>query len=65
MAADPDACDEAARCGLCARCRHVKRVSSARGSAFYLCTLAAIDDRFPKYPPLPVSECVGYTPETE
>ena len=48
--------------GLCARCVHVQRVESARGSRFYLCRLSATDPRFRKYPPLPVLVCPGFVP---
>lgn len=46
--------------GLCANCRHVKRTESGRGSVFYMCTLWKVDERFPKYPRLPVLQCPGY-----
>ena len=46
--------------GLCATCRHAKIVTSARGSAFYLCQRSLTDERFPRYPRLPVLACVGY-----
>jgi hypothetical protein len=52
--------DERARAGLCADCRHARRVDSARGSRFYLCGRAASDPAFPKYPRLPVLACRGY-----
>jgi len=48
--------------GLCASCVHAKIITSSRGSVFYLCQLAFIDPRFPKYPPLPVLACDGYQP---
>ncbi len=48
--------------GLCARCRHLRRIQSQRGSTFYLCRRAATDPRYPKYPPLPVLSCPGYEP---
>lgn len=48
--------------GLCARCQHLRRVHSQRGSTFYLCQRAATDPRYPKYPPLPVLHCPGYEP---
>ena len=48
--------------GLCARCRHAERITSARGSTFYLCRLSTTDPRFPKYPRLPVLACDGYDP---
>lgn len=47
--------------GLCEACRHSRRIVSDRGSAFYLCQLSFSDPRFPKYPPLPVLECPGYS----
>ena len=46
--------------GLCARCAHVQIVTSSRGSTFYLCRLAAVDLRFPRYPRIPVTECDGF-----
>ncbi len=53
---------EGALTGLCARCVHARRITSAKGSAFVLCGLSATDPRFPKYPPLPVVRCAGYAP---
>jgi hypothetical protein len=46
--------------GLCPECRNVRVIRSDRGSIFYQCLLAAVDPRFPKYPPLPVLTCPGY-----
>ena len=46
--------------GLCATCKHSRRITSDRGSIFYLCLLHASDPRFPKYPRLPVLACTGY-----
>jgi len=46
--------------GLCATCKNVRRVTSDRGSRFYLCELSKVDARFPKYPRLPVLNCSGY-----
>jgi hypothetical protein len=48
------------RAGLCASCVHVKVVTSSTGSTFVLCSLAATDRRYPKYPRLPVVACGGY-----
>ena len=50
------------RVGLCASCRRVDVIRSSKGSIFYLCTLSAIDPRFPRYPSLPVRSCSGYQP---
>jgi hypothetical protein len=46
--------------GLCANCRHSRRVQSDRGSVFVMCELALTDRRFEKYPRLPVLVCAGY-----
>ena len=56
--------DEALTIGLCATCSHVRRIESDRGSVFFLCQLALTDDRFRKYPRLPVLQCDGYQPST-
>jgi hypothetical protein len=48
--------------GLCERCRHAQRVTSAKGSVFWLCGRSADDPRFAKYPRLPVLSCPGYEP---
>jgi len=46
--------------GLCARCAHAHVITSARGSSFVLCGLSRTDERFAKYPRLPVVACVGF-----
>lgn len=46
--------------GLCETCAHSRRVESAKGSVFWLCERAKTDDRYRKYPPLPVLSCPGY-----
>jgi len=45
--------------GLCATCKHCRIVQSAR-STFRLCTRSFTDERFRRYPPLPVLRCIGY-----
>jgi hypothetical protein len=45
--------------GLCASCKHCRIVQAAR-STFHLCTRSFTDERFRKYPPLPVLRCIGY-----
>jgi hypothetical protein len=51
------------RVGLCASCRFVRRVTSARGSEFWRCTRAdAAPQEFAKYPRLPVLSCRGHAP---
>lgn len=52
--------DKRNRIGLCADCRFMRLVESARGSKFYLCERSATDPKFPKYPRLPVLQCGGY-----
>ena len=54
-----------AQAGLCGRCLHVRLVTSARGSQFFLCRLSATDARFPRYPPVPVLRCAGFAPREE
>jgi hypothetical protein len=46
--------------GLCADCVHARRVESRKGSIFWLCRKSETDSRFPRYPALPVLECLGY-----
>ena len=48
--------------GLCPACRHARPVTSAKGSTFLLCGLAAVDPAFPRYPPQPVRMCAGHEP---
>ena len=48
------------KAGLCDTCTHQKIVKSGRGSVFSMCLLHKTDDRFPKYPRLPVERCPGY-----
>jgi hypothetical protein len=50
--------------GLCDSCRHQQRVPNTRGSVFSLCLRAREDDRYPKYPRLPVLRCPGYEQRT-
>jgi hypothetical protein len=46
--------------GLCASCVHAREVVSSRGSTFTRCELSQTDERFPRYPRLPVVVCSGY-----
>jgi hypothetical protein len=46
--------------GLCDSCRHQRVVRNTRGSTFSLCERSKTDPAFPRYPRLPVIECVGY-----
>ena len=49
--------------GLCETCRFVKTQGTKRGAIFYRCGRADEDDRFMRYPPLPVSACPGFEAE--
>ena len=57
---DPRDPRQPAQAGLCASCQHCTVVASDRGSRFILCERSKTDDRFPRYPPLPVRVCGGY-----
>lgn len=46
--------------GLCDSCRHQRVVRNTRGSSFSMCERSKFDDRFAKYPRLPVTACPGY-----
>ena len=48
--------------GLCAGCRHARRIETARGSRFWLCERSFHDPAFPRYPALPVLRCAGFEP---
>jgi hypothetical protein len=48
--------------GLCDGCRHQRLVPNTRGSVFSLCERSRDDERYPRYPRLPVRECAGFEP---
>ena len=48
------------KAGLCDTCRHQRVVRNTRGSVFSMCERAKFDERFPKYPRLPVERCPGF-----
>jgi hypothetical protein len=50
--------------GLCDSCVHQKIIRSGRGSEFSMCLRSKTDQRYPKYPRLPVLECPGYEKRT-
>lgn len=52
-----------ARVGLCATCRHARRIVSGKGSEFWRCGLAETDPRYKKYPALPKRDCSGHAPD--
>ena len=50
----------AVRAGLCDSCVHQKLIRTGRGSVFSMCLRSKTDERFPKYPRIPVERCPGY-----
>lgn len=46
--------------GLCESCDFVRAQGTKRGAFFYRCGLADEDERFMRYPPLPVRACPGH-----
>ena len=52
--------DSERRVGLCVRCRHAHVQRSAKDTEFWRCGLADRDERFLRYPPLPVVVCPGF-----
>jgi LSD1 subclass zinc finger protein len=53
----------AASAGLCSTCRHARLLRSARGSTFVRCALSDHDERWPRFPTLPVMRCRGFEAE--
>ena len=51
--------------GLCARCRYARVQTTERGSRFWRCLRAETDERFVRYPRLPVTECPGFEPRPD
>jgi hypothetical protein len=49
--------------GLCARCRHARRVATPR-SLFWLCERSRTDPGYARYPRLPMLSCPGFEPGT-
>ncbi len=49
--------------GLCAACKYMQVINSAKGSTFFRCMYSKIDETFLKYPQLPVFACSGYQPK--
>jgi ribosome-associated protein len=50
---------------LCKTCNHMREVVSGTGSRFLFCQLSQTNSRFPKYPPQPIVECLGFWPQSE
>jgi len=51
--------------GLCDHCCHQRVIRNTRGSSFSLCERALEDDRYPKYPRVPVLRCPGFQEREE
>jgi len=51
------------KAGLCDSCVHQKLIQTGRGSVFSMCLRSKTDERFPKYPRIPVERCPGYEPK--
>ncbi|HEY3737537.1 MAG TPA: hypothetical protein VGL26_08830 [Jatrophihabitans sp.] len=49
-----------ANAGLCAECAHVLVRPTAKGTVYLRCGLAATEPRLPRYPRLPVLQCIGF-----
>ena len=47
--------------GLCELCSYAQLNNTRRGTVYLRCLLAARDERYPKYPRLPVLSCAGFT----
>jgi len=45
---------------LCESCHHMKEVISGKAARFLLCQKYAADNRFQKYPPQPIVQCLGF-----
>lgn len=46
--------------GLCADCRYGRVQRNRKGHEFWRCSRADTDERFLRYPPLPVERCHGF-----
>jgi len=54
------------RVGLCWDCIHARIVPHPRGGmAYWICAGTYQGLPLPKYPPLPVRHCPGYTPKPD
>lgn len=52
--------------GLCHSCDYARKIISAKGSRFLYCLRAEqTDERYARYPRLPVLECPGYRPRSD
>lgn len=57
------AVSEAEGTGLCARCRHARRIAHPRGgAAYWRCGMHDTAPWMPKFPRLPVERCASFVP---
>ena len=54
--------DREAQVGLCLGCRHARVVRSRTNQDYYRCGRFDDDERYAKYPRLPMRKCDGYEP---
>ena len=47
--------------GLCGTCVYARVITSDRGSEFVFCGQSTTVLRLPRYPRLPVRQCIGYS----
>lgn len=57
-----DRTDIRAAAGLCGSCVHAIVRPTRRGTVYLRCGLASTDQRYAKYPRLPVVSCEGHQP---
>jgi len=50
--------------GLCLDCEYARHVEAKENSVYFLCERSLTDPTFPKYPRLPVRQCLGYVKDS-
>lgn len=66
MTGPADSSDVAtSQAGLCSTCQNASRIVNDRGSVFLLCRRSRTDERFARYPRLPVWRCAGHERDEE
>src|SRR5689334_10226244 len=46
--------------GLCSNCEYARSVDAKESTVYFLCQRSLTDRSFPKYPRLPVLQCLGH-----
>ena len=49
-----------AKAGLCSTCLHLRHQQTKRGTTYFRCARSDQDDRYLRYPPIPVYACDGF-----